>query len=405
MKIDLNIPRGQKQRDFLDYFNAAIRGRMKNYQGSYFVEGDKFFTTISGSFGIDQTTVPLEWKIAQDPEGNIASISAEATDQIDSNIKWSEAAYEFISSVLATTLSERKQTYFRRQHFYFIGTQIDGEYWISGYRFAPLIPNDEMPSLLNAERIMVIDQNIEAIDEIQASLIASTSAARHAARLSLLLDVGLTKPEGEMRWFTSTQEDGGFSEPVRSHLGCHSSALNAGAMPKKGEMCVLGKYEGSLTTRYRVAGQLQSFPPEARRIFKGIDQAEPLITTAFDSGARLYQVALVCGRFFPSVGLAYRVAAVEAISEADAECNGFSEFMRKYVRSKTSMESVLDYLYGKARSAHFHAGAFPLGEFSEQRHFDMVKELGELGENDLQRIGFELTREAIVNWMLGHIPE
>ena len=85
-------------------------------------------------------------------------------------------------------------------------------------------------------------------------------------------------------------------------------------MPEKGEQCPLGAYKGSLAARYRIAGELLSLPAQARSILRGIDDVDhPLVANAFDCGARLYQVAAVCGRFFPSVGLAYRVAAVEAV--------------------------------------------------------------------------------------------
>lgn len=405
MKIPLDIPRGNKQRDFLDYLNAAIRSRMTTYNGSYGIDGRLFRSRIAGPFKVDQQTFPLEWTITQDLQGTITELSVASTHPDVPESSWSSAAYEFITSVLATTLTEQKQVFFRRQQYYYIGPQLDGEYWFPGYRFAPIYPDDEMPALLNAERVVVIDQSIQAIDDMHAHTIAAEAAARHAARLSLLLNVGLTKPEGAMRWVIPEMEEGQVRESIRCHLGFHKPELNTHSMPRKAEICPPGKYSGSLTARYRVAGELQSLPPEARRIFRGVDHADPLVTNAFDCGARLYQVALVCGRFFPSIGLAYRVAAIEAISEADPDCDGFSQFMRKHVKSQGNLEYIIEYLYGNVRSAHFHAGAFPLGEFVSQRYFDAFREFDRMEADVLHRVCFEVTREAIVNWMIDQVPD
>jgi hypothetical protein len=146
-------------------------------------------------------------------------------------------------------------------------------------------------------------------------------------------------------------------------------------------------------------------PREARKILRGIDRANPMIADAFDRCARLYQVASVCGRTFPSVGLAYRVAAVEAISAADNTVKGFSEFMRKYVKSSGDIESLLQYLYGSARSGHFHAGAFPMGEFSRQNYFDPLIDIDTAHHDSIHRSCDDLIREAVVNWMLMMVPE
>jgi len=373
---------------------------MTTYNGSYGIDHGLFRSKIAGPFKVDQQAFPLEWTITQDLRGTITELSVASTQPDMPESNWSSAAYEFITSVLATTLTEQKQVFFRRQQYYYIGPQLDGEYWLPGYRFAPIFPDDEMPALINAERVVVIDQSIKAIDDMHAHTIAAEAAARHAARLSLLLNVGLTKPEGEMRWVIPEIEEGQMRESIRCQLGFHKPELNTQSMPRKAELCPLGKYSGNLTARYRVAGELQSLPPEARKIFRGIDQADPLVTNAFDCGARLYQVALVCGRFFPSLGLAYRVAAVEAISESDSDCEGFSQFTRKNIKSKENLDTILEYLYGKVRSAHFHAGAFPLGEFASQRYFDAFRDLDRMEADALHRVCFEVIREAIVNWMI-----
>ena len=170
-------------------------------------------------------------------------------------------------------------------------------------------------------------------------------------------------------------------------------------MPEKGKLCPLGRYAGNLAARYRFAGELLSLPREARRILRGIDSAAPSITDAFDRAARLYQVALVAGQAFPTLGLAYRVAAVEVISKTDPQSHGFSDFARKQVSSRPNLEAVLTYLYGPVRSAHFHAGEFVMGEFAASEAGLGFIDRDRVMLDDLHRTCHEVTREAIVKWL------
>lgn len=406
MDIPLNLKAGLRQRDFLDYLNSALRARMTNYGGSAGrLEDGGFFSSVSGSFPIDVGHAELSWTVFKSPDGELTHLSVEAVDANQSTGGWQSAAYEFASSVLAATLAERKGTFFRRTIFFYLGPNLDGEYWLPGFRFAPTLPNDPEPHLINAERPVCIDQVVDAIDDMQAHALAEEAARRHAARLSLLLNVGLYRHEHSMRWVLPIVDGQPATSSVRTYIQFNHPSAAATEMPNKGKVCPLGGYTGTLAARYRVAGELQSLPREARKILRGIDQADPLVADAFDRGARLYQVASVCGHTFPSVGLAYRVAAVEAISSADTSVKGFSEFMRKYVKSTDNIESLLQYLYGPARSGHFHAGAFPMGEFSRQSYFDPLMDMDSVHRDSIHRACHELTREAIVNWMQLMVPE
>lgn len=406
MKITLDIPNGKRQRDFLDYLNSALRKRLISYRGSAGrTDEGNFASTVSGPFRLDQDHIDLTWRITKDPKGTLVGLDIASEESEEPESRWSTAVYEFVTSVLATALAETRHRFFKRSVFYYIGPQLDGEYWLPGFRFSPVLPEDLMPHLINAERVVAIDQVVEAIDDNHAHALSSESARRHSARLSLLLNVGLTNRDHSMVWIMPTSADGLPSDSVRCHLGFNNASVNLQEMPKKEELCQLGKYNGSLTSRYRVAGELQSLPPEARKILRCIDDADPLVTDAFDRGARLYHVALVCGHQFPSVGLAYRVAAVEAISKADSECEGFSEFMRKHVKSQNDIDPILNYLYGTARSGHFHDGFFPMGEYSRPRHFDAFMDSEKVEADQLHRICYDVTREAIVNWILSIVPE
>lgn len=405
MEIPLNISKGPRQREFLDYLNSALRDRMNMSSGSAGQDDNgSLYSETEGNFQIDAGQIGLKWRLEKDANGTLVRLVASATDS-DAPANWETAAYEFATSVLAATLADNKRRFFQRNLYFYIGPNLDGEYWLPGFRFAPVIPDDPEPHLLNAERPISIDQSIDAIDKMHAAALATEAAQRIAARLSLLLNVGLYDTDHNMRWVWVRDDGTQEKYSRRCSMTFSHPNLSLQDMPEKGAVCPLGAYSGSLAARYRVAGELQSLPGEARKILRGVDSAEPAIVESFDCAARLYQVASVCGSSFPSVGLAYRVAAVEAMSAADSTCNGFSEFMRKYVSSTSGFDDILDYLYGYARSGHFHGGAFPMGEFSRAFYLDPLMDTDWVNRDALHRTCYELTREAIVNWMQSVVPE
>ena len=407
MEIALNIPHGERQQDFLDYLNAALRRRLSSFTGSAGINKNGLFeSTVIGPFSIDQRIINLSWSIKRDAKGTLLSVAVDSLDPGVSEENWKTAVHEFITSVLATALAQSRKKYFRQSFFYYIGAQLDGEYWLPRCRFAPAYPADPDPHLINAERIVSIDQEVDAVDESHAWALADEAARRHAARLTLLLNIGLHGVERTLRWVWPVVDGKPATESVRYQLGFEHPTARLSEMPEKGEQCPLGAYKGSLAARYRIAGELLSLPVQARSILRGIDDVDhPLVANAFDCGARLYQVAAVCGRFFPSVGLAYRVAAVEAVCQADDTSKGFSDFMRKYVTSQGDLDKILDYLYGVVRSSHFHAGQFPMGEFQRRSFFDPLMDADTVQRGSLHRTCYELTREAIVNWLETLIPD
>ncbi len=406
MQIKLDLPRGQRQQDFLDYLNAALRSRMSSSFGSSKINEDGTFESIvTGPFSIDQALVPLSWLIKKDDKGTLLSINIDSADTQIAEEVWKTAIHEFVTSVLAATLAETRKKHFLRSMLYYIGPQLDGEYWLPGYRFAPVFAEDPNPHLMNAERVVSIDQEVAAIDQMHAFSLADESSRRHAARLTLLLDTALYRQDSSQRWVWPIVDDKPATESIRCQLGFVHPSRNISEMPRKGEKCPLGSYKGSLSARYRMAGELLSLPAEARKILRSVDNADPVIIHAFDCGSRLYQVAAVCGSYFPSVGLAYRVAAVEAVCQADRECKGFSEFMRKYIASQQHIDELLDYLYGVIRSSHFHGGEFPLGEFDRRSFFDPLMNAEVIQRDSIHRVCYELTREAIVNWITRLIPD
>jgi hypothetical protein len=113
----------------------------------------------------------------------------------------------------------------------------------------------------------------------------------------------------------------------------------------------------------------------------------------------LYQVAKVVEPRFPSVALAYRVAAVDAICTTQPGRKGLKDFVRSHVKPRPNLEAIVEYLYDSVRSAHFHDGAFPLGEYAAIRFFDPLMDPEKAEMSELHRACRELMREAIINWL------
>lgn len=399
MRIKLNIPNNREQ-TFLDYFNAELRSKYDGYTASAgFLKDSSFESQITGDFSInDKQKVILTWLLHRNPDGSIHYVDVQCADDSIKNSLWEPAANELITSVLCSALSERTQSFFRRHSYYYIGAQLDGEYWLPGFRFAPLYPEDPKPNLINAERIVSIDMNFKAIDKMHAYCIAEEKAKRYSARLSLLMNVGLYKSPDEHRWVVKN----GNSQ--RCHLGFFKPNKKLDSMPGKKMLCQLGKYKAKLDSTY-LTTDLLSLPPEARKILRGIESVNPIIAEAFDRCARLYQVALVAGRAFPSVRLAYQIASIDAISQCLKGYKGFSDFVRQHVKERPGLNEMLDLLYSSVRSAHFHGGKFPMGEYSIQSVFDPIMSTEIVQLSNLQRFSFDLIREAIINWLIEIIPE
>lgn len=404
MDIAIGLPSGPRQREFLDYLNAALRERMGSYGGSSgFTDDGKFETAVSGKTKFEASELDLTWRITFLADGTLEKVSVFADQIGESSRDWEISAHAFVTSVLSSVLSEKKQKFFKRNFFFYIGEQLDGEYWLPGFRFAPAYPEDPQPLFMNAERIISIDQEVEAIDEMHAFSIAEENARRHASRLSLILNIALYQNDNAHRWVIPDFDNKDELRSERLQLGFINDEIKLDVMPSKSAVCELGKYEGEIRANYRYMGKLISLPKETRRILKAVDNAHVSIKEAFDRGARLNQVSLQCGRLFPSVGLAYRVATIEAICKTENSKSNFSGFMREHVGSSDRIEKLLEYLYGSVRSAHFHGGEFPTGEFSRHYHFDAFSDVNDFDRDSMHRECFQLTRRAIVSWMLSLI--
>lgn len=402
MDIPLNLPPGDRQQEFIDQFNSALRRISSNSTGSAgFLPDGSFEASMTGGFRIDpDTQATLTWTLVKTPDGTLPTIKVEPS-QPEPPTGWDRAAEKLVTAALSATVAAARMPFFRRVSFAYMGPALDGEYWLPQFRLGPALPDDADPQIALAERWVDIDMTVDAIDDLHATALAQERARRLAARLSLLLHIGFQSSLSEHKWVLVQGSDGTWISE-RRQLGFVRTTPMPTAMPAKGDLCRLGEFRGDLT-RFPPFGDRVYLPNDSRRILRGANTKPHPIGDAFDRCARLYQVGLVAGRRFPSVSLAYTIAAAEAIAQADSSYRGFSDFIRKHWgRSDRDVASFLEYLYGKVRSAHFHQGEFPLGEFAPIR-FDPLMDAKWVETSSLHLAGFSAVRAAIVDWCVSKV--
>jgi hypothetical protein len=239
---------------------------------------------------------------------------------------------------------------------------------------------------------------------MHAHLLTNPIGKTHAARLALILDRGMYSSDHSLRWFYPAPDAQLEPSSIRSHLGHNQSLLYLSKMPSKGKSVKLERYSESLFGSAERSPDLTFVPNDARLVLRSLAKSDPLLVQAYDRCARLYNVSLVCGRIYPSVGLAYRVAAVEAIVKTTGKYSSFSDFVRRYSLDLDASEAMLGYMYGDVRSAHFHSGEFPLGEYPEQISlFGPILD-PEYGDNlPIARKGAFILRSAVIRWIQDNI--
>ena len=219
-----------KTRKFLDYLNSELRRHGANGGSGDFSAANEWRTEVATELG----GVDALWTITTSED--LSEISVEVSGYSPQS-NWSSDAETLIRSALAAALAEHTKSFFRRFQFHYFGSVLDGEYWLPGLRLAPAHLNEPNPSILNQERVVFLDLVVDAVDEHHATTVALERVRRYAARLSLLIDIGLYPAPAGYRWAM-------LDPPSRVHLGYQSDEPLPVAMPKEGTLCRLGEFCG-----------------------------------------------------------------------------------------------------------------------------------------------------------------
>jgi hypothetical protein len=384
--------------EFIEYFNAALRRGSESGLGSgasakYTVDG---YEVLRQSFLVNKEGEKclISWRLLIDSDNRVISV-----DTIDNLQEWESYAEQFIGDILFSVLSGKKEFFFRRNYYAVInGSNLMGENWLPHFRFAPQFPDDDS-KIANAERLFVIDQEIRAVDEFHAHQLANERSSIAAARLSLILDIGLYQPIHELRWFIKRDEQGKLSQERASTQ--HIDINCPYEMPSKNTICKTTTFKGSVFDSTQYIGTDLYCPTETRKILKGLDNVKPEVRTAFDKCARLYQLALTIGRNHPTVRLSYECAAIDAIQqELGKKYKGFSDFVR--CQLDEDVDYILDFIHSKVRSAHWHGGNFELGETDFNRDISNPQDIVRW---NIRLKAHAIFRKAIFTWILREIGD
>ncbi|MCY1215328.1 hypothetical protein D9M72_271710 [compost metagenome] len=393
-KIPLsNIQDPAKQRLFLEYMDVALKKYSDSSIGSnYYNEEGDYVDESAINIKLNEKTQTLYIRIIATDNDELKSIEFECPESATVE----QLTNSLIIQSLGDALGAKKRFFFRQVHYCYIGERLDGEYWIgNNIRIAPVDPDDPNPQFANTERYISIDLSVEAIDEYSAIAIANNRANRLAARLSLILNLGLYRPTNEYRW-TLPEDLKGPSE-IRA-LGYIAPGPGLDNLPRKGKVCKLGEYEHTIHYRTRYLGELIKFPTETRKLITAVDKSAHQLITAFDNCALLYQLALNAGRNMPSVQLSYLVASIDALSKSEKTNKSFGAFIRHYSHATHNIDHLIDFMHNSVRSAHFHAGEFPFGEFNQQSDIRIYRGSAKRISEHRFSESKKLIRTALANW-------
>ena len=115
-------------------------------------------------------------------------------------------------------------------------------------------------------------------------------------------------------------------------------------------------------------------------------------------GTKAKYISETVGKNLHSLGVSYKVAAVDSLSEGKSPQGEFMKLVRQY--NSRIVEDTLRYLYGTVRSGHFHKGVFPLGEFEPLR-FGVLP--GPEYQQRAQRVEVaSFIQNVLIDWLVDH---
>jgi hypothetical protein len=380
-----------QSRQFIKYFHAAMRDPEHGFlqsNGSGHFENGFYISEQFVNFKYKGKQINVDWRIEFKPDGSLKSIENLNSDKGEFDLTISQ----FLNDVLQSVLNPQKKKFFIRTYYSTIsGCNLQGEYWLPGFRFAPLFPDDDS-SLINAERIVVIDQNVLAIDVDHAREVGAENALKYSAYMSFILDLGLDNPKHKVAYFLKRNDKDLKMERESTQL---IDQQRPNKMPKKGRICSLGEFKNTVFNWIRYHNETLVCPMETRKIIKGVESSDEETKDAFLRSCLLYQLACNLGQYRPTVRIAYECAAVEAIVKTNVgKFKSFTDFMIKFAGDE---RQIYEIIYNKIRSAHWHSGEFSLGEldFSTDNITNPNKHI----IFNITQISHKLMRKAILNWL------
>ncbi len=358
MEVPLEISE-EKVPLFLDYLRLAIEG-LQPVRGEGSIDNAGRFTQrLECLLDVGQEHVPLTWTIVVNPDDTLEPIVVNA-ENVPAEV-WEKPVRALIDKTLVATINERKERFFLRTQFAHTGWLLDGEYYLPGFRLAPAFTESED---FISEKIAWIDLNVDAIDRMQANSIGWANAHRIASLLSLFLGVGFYAIQPEKRWVYDRD-----TETLRClQLGYFSPTPAPTQMPKKNTEARPGGFRPVDRSQIIELPDpdhrfMLQCPSDIRVLFRALQELPTASREAYYGAAALYQIAVTAGHHLPSVRASYQVAAVDALLRGGQQTRqAWVDFVKRYC-PVIIPDALLHQIYGDVRSAHFHGGSFPGGEY------------------------------------------
>ena len=392
LKIPIEL-KANKLHEFFDYLKIELQfERGWTGEGSFRKDG-RFQERVVGKLqeardDDGEISITVIWNL----DGSIEPISAEVMGKPPAN--WEAIIEESVRRALVGTINANRKRYYFTFSAAYIGPLLDGEYHVSDFRFAPALFPDDAAVLI--ERVVYLGLYSQGVDQMQAASLGRLKAALNFDLLSSFLNVGFYSIPLEHRWVRL-----GKNESTRYQLGFHHPMKPPPLKkPKKGTLCPLGKFKE--VNREKLVepvfyNRLQ-LPADIRKLFRIYNNLPSDEKQAFLGAARLFTLGLTAGRRYPTVRMAYSVAAIDALIPSGHHTEkAFTDFVRKYCPE--AREEIVNDSYGRIRCAHFHTGAFPGGEY------EPFKAGLFSGPDDTMRISFQMNLQEImwnvlIRWLI-----
>jgi hypothetical protein len=380
---------------FLDYLNVALmRSGFEGSECSRLPDGsfqEHFRCSLPISSG---DSIPAVWMITLKADGTLAPFEVSVAEGAPEG--WERVVEDLMRKTLVAVINGVNGRYFQRHFFAYIGPPLDGEYYVTGFRIAPSQPIGGFP-FGTGEEVIIIDLEAEGVDLSHAYSLGKAQAKKIASLLSVFLDVGFyTIPTSEARW-VYYGDDGCKA----FQLGYKSSIPKPSAMPHKGVECTPGvAYEADRgkmedVLKYR---EMLRCPRDIRVLFRTFNSLSPNEQAAYLGAASLFKIALVAGRHYPTVQMAYSVAAVDSLTK-EHTMNSFLQLVGDLCPELQASDA--EFFYQKCRSAHFHAGALPRGELDPEMIIGlMTRRRDEFFKATLPFFTREAMRTVLIRWLL-----
>jgi hypothetical protein len=380
---------------FLDYLSVSLsKFKFEGGEGSHLPDGgfqEKFRCLLPIT---SEYEIPAVWTITLKSDGTLAPFEVSVDESAPE--EWQRVVEDTIRNTLVDLINGISGKFFQRHFFAYIGPLLDGEYYITDFRIAPSQPTSAFPFGLG-EEILIIDLEAEGINPAHALALGRVQAKKIASLLSVFLNVGFyTIPTAESRW-VYYGDDGCKC----FQLGYKSSIRMPSEIPRNGIECKAGDaYEVDRNKMEEIfkPNEVLRCPRDIRVLFRTFHSLSPNEQAAYIGAASLFQIALVAGRHYPTVHMAYSVAAVDSLTK-EHSMNSFLQLVCNLCPELQADD--VEYFYRKCRSAHFHAGALPGGEFEPTRMtLLMTPRRDEFVRMTLPRYTREAMRTVLIRWLL-----